>query len=129
MVDIHLGEQGELIANIPIRITAKAVYARFSICPIDDINFGCMIINNRKQSCFTIQNRGDYEFKYAINKQMSVEQHRVRAVNLAAAAAKNRVKSREKVTSPRPQVLGAGGGGEPRGSLRGHSKKLDGPMR
>ena len=129
MVDIHLGEQGELIANIPIRISAKAVFSRFSICPIDDINFGCMIINNRKQTCFTIQNRGDFEFKYAINKQMSVEQIKVRTVNLAAAAAKNRVKSRERVASPRLGGGGAEKGGGDRGGLRVHSKKVDGPVR
>lgn len=102
VVDIHLGEQGDVIANIPIRVSAKAVFAHYSICPIDDINFGSMIVNNRKQSVFTIQNKGDFEFKYAINKQMSAEQQRVRTVNLAAAAAKNRVKSRERVGSPRP---------------------------
>ncbi len=53
-----------------------------------------------------LQNRGDFEFKDAINKQMSAEQHRVRTVNLAAVAAKSRVKSRERVTSPRPALTG-----------------------
>lgn len=120
MVDIHLGEQGEVIANIPIRISVKSVYAHYSICPFDDINFGSMIINNRKQTIFTIANKGDFEFKYAINKQMSADQHtRVRTVNLAAAAAKNRVRSREKdrENSPKPTTL------------RGHSKKSEGPAR
>lgn len=117
MVDIHLGEQGELIANIPIRVSAKAVFSSFSICPIDDINFGCMIINNKKQTCFTIQNKGEFEFKYAINKLMTAEQQRVRTVNLAAAAAKSRVKAREAISTPKPS------------NVRGHSKRLEGPAR
>lgn len=122
MVDIHLGEQGEVIANIPIRVSAKAVYAHFSICPIEDLNLGCMVVHNRKQSSFVIQNKGEFEFKYAINKQMSVEQQRVRAVNLAAAAAKNRVKSRERVVSPTPPSLTSSR------PIRSHSKR-EGPIR
>ncbi len=122
VVDIHLGDQGEVIANIPVRVSAKAVFAQYTICPLDDINFGSMVINNRKQTCFTIHNKGDFEFKYAINKQMSVEQQRVRTVNLAATLAKNRVKSRERVTSANVSKTA---GQQP----RGHSKRSDGPTR
>ena len=60
VVDIHLGDQGEVIANIPIRVSAKAVFAQYTICPLDDINFGSMVINNRKQTCFTIHNKGPW---------------------------------------------------------------------
>ena len=28
VIDAHVGEQGEVIANIPIRITAKAVFSK-----------------------------------------------------------------------------------------------------
>ena len=109
-----------MIANIPIRVSAKAVFAQYSICPLDDINFGSMVINNRKQTCFTIHNKGGFEFRYAVNKQMSAEQQRVRTVNLAATLAKNRVKSRERVTSA------AKGTSQ---TPRGHSKRSDGPNR
>ena len=114
-MDIHLGEQGEVVAEIPICVSARSVFSHYSICPIDSVNIVSMVINNRKQSNFVIQNKGDFEFKYSINKQMSVEQQRVRTVNLAAAAAKNRVKSRERVGSPKPTRL--------------HSKKPEGPFR
>ena len=67
---------------------------------------------------------GEFEFKYAINKQMSTEQQRVRTVNLAATLAKNRVRSRERVGSGNPTAT-KGSGPTP----RGHSKKSDGPTR
>lgn len=120
-MDIHLGDQGEVIANIPIRVSAKAVFASFSICPLDDINFGSMVINNRKQTCFNICNKGDFEFRYAINKQMTTDQQRVRTVNLGASLAKSRVRSRERMTSANKT-----GGGQ---TQRMHSKKPDGPNR
>ena len=107
-----------MIANIPIRVSAKAVFARYNICPIDDINFGSIVLNNRKQTCFTIQNKGEFEFKYCISKQLTAAEQRIKTQNMAAAAAKNRVKSRERVTSPVSRT-----------AQRSHSKKLEGPAR
>ena len=94
---MHLGEKGEVIANIPIRLRAKAVFSRFTICPVDEINFGSVIINSRKQSSFSIQNNGTFEFKYGINKQLTDEQQMQGSVNMPTTAAKVRVKSREQV--------------------------------
>ena len=90
-----MGEQGEVIANIPIRISAKAVFAHPLISPVSDINFGPMIINARKSASFTLENKGDFEFKYAITKKMSSEEQKIRAISMAAVAAKNRTKSRD----------------------------------
>ncbi len=99
MIDIHLGEQGEVIANIPIRVKAKAVYAHYTICPAEDVNLGSMMVNSKSHSYFTIHNGGVFEFKYAINKQLTEDQQKQRAVNMAAAVAKVRIKSRERVSS------------------------------
>ncbi len=38
------------------------------IQPARDINFGALVVNNKKQRIFTIENRGNYEFRYVINK-------------------------------------------------------------
>lgn len=95
MIDAHVGEQGEVIANIPIRVSAKAVFSHCLVSPVNDINFGPMTIMSRKSASFTLENKGDFEFKYAITKKMSAEQQKMRAISMAAAAAKNRTKSRE----------------------------------
>lgn len=39
---------------------------RYSISPVSDINFGALLVNNKKQKQFTIYNHGKYEFKYTI---------------------------------------------------------------
>lgn len=104
MIDIHLGDKGEVIANIPIRISARSVFARPAICPIDELNFGSMILHSKKQCIFTIQNRGVFDFKFAVNKQMTFEQQKQRTVNMAAVAAKNRAKSRERLGSPKTSI-------------------------
>ncbi len=101
MIDVHLGDSGEVIANIPIRVSAKATFSQFSISPLDDVNFGSILINSKKQNTLTITNKGDFELKYSINKQLTVEQQKHRQMSMAAAAAKNRIKSRERVTSAR----------------------------
>ena len=84
-----------MIANIPIKVSARAVFSQCTISPIDDMNFGPMTIHTRKSATFTLENKGEFEFKYAITKKMSPEQQKMRAISMAAVAAKNRTKSRE----------------------------------
>ncbi len=95
VIDAHVGEQGEVIANIPIRVSAKAVFSHPLVSPASDINFGPMTINARKSASFTLENKGEFEFKYAITKKMSSEEQKIRAISMAAVAAKNRTKSRD----------------------------------
>ncbi|XP_078720178.1 hydrocephalus-inducing protein homolog isoform X2 [Lampetra fluviatilis] len=59
---------GEAIASIPVKLSACAVYSKYSICPANDINFGPLVVNTRKTCTFTIENRGDFDFKYSIQK-------------------------------------------------------------
>ena len=125
VIDAHVGDHGEVIANIPIMVTAKAIFSKFSLSPINDINFGCMVVHTRKACTFTLENKGEFEFKYAIIKKLSAEQKKQRAVNMAAAAAKARTKSREGreggIASARSSMMtksGAGNAKNKEASLR-----------
>lgn len=95
MIDTHVGDHGEVIANIPIRISAKAVFSRFYISPINDINFGSMVVHSRKSSSFTIENKGEFDFRYAVTKKLSAEQQQKQQQALSLAAARNKTRSRE----------------------------------
>lgn len=107
VIDSHVGEQGEVIANIPIRISARAVFAQYIISPVEDISFGPMAINSRKNTTVVLENTGEFEYKYAITKKMSADQQKMRVISMAAVAAKNRTKSRESrdVSSSRISVV------------------------
>jgi hydrocephalus-inducing protein len=95
VIDTHVGEHGEVIANIPIRISAKAVFSKFSISPINDINFGSMVVHSRKSASFTIENKGEFDFRYAVTKKLSAEQQQKQQQVLSLAAARNKTRSRE----------------------------------
>lgn len=58
-----------MIASIPIKVSAKAVFSTFSISPQNSINFGALVVNARKQCTFALENCGEFEFKYAIVKE------------------------------------------------------------
>lgn len=123
VIDAHVGEQGEVIANIPIKVSARAVFSHCTISPIDDINFGPMTIHSRKNGTFTLENKGEFEFKYAITKKMSAEQQKMRAISMAAVAAKNRTKSREgRDSSARLSVVKST-------APAGGKTRTDGPLR
>ena len=112
-MDRHVGDQGEVIANIPIKISAKAVFSKFSISPINDINFGSLLVNTSKKCQFTLENTGEFEFKYAIIKRPTAEQ--LQRMNMRAQAARARSKSRDGQESVQgssvSKMTGAGGVG------------------
>ncbi|XP_025115052.1 hydrocephalus-inducing protein-like isoform X4 [Pomacea canaliculata] len=80
VIEPNLNEGGEVIANIPVKISVKAVYTKFNIQPSSDVNFGCLLVNSKKTRTFTIENKGEFEFRYTITKYMkeAVSQTNVR---------------------------------------------------
>ncbi len=63
--------EGVVIANIPIKVSAKAVVSEFSICPQAEIYFGPMNVNSKRQEKITIENRGEMDFKFTISKHIN----------------------------------------------------------
>lgn len=51
-------------------IKISLLHLRYEIQPANDINFGSLLINNKKegQSRFEIHNRGEFDFKFIISK-------------------------------------------------------------
>ncbi|GFS07093.1 hydrocephalus-inducing protein-like [Elysia marginata] len=83
VIEPNLGDQGETIASIPVKVSVKAVFSKFNISPTNDINFGSLLVNSKKTRTFTIENKGEFDFKYTISKkeketntQMNVRQNR-----------------------------------------------------
>ncbi|KAJ3332957.1 hypothetical protein HDU76_012454, partial [Blyttiomyces sp. JEL0837] len=59
---------GEVTATIPIKLLARAVFSRFSILPVRDLNFGALVHGLRSTRQFTIENQGEFDFRYSIYK-------------------------------------------------------------
>ena len=71
IVEPHLGEGGEVIASIPIKLSVRSVYSKYAVSPVSDINFGAMLINTKKTRVFTIENKGEFEFRYSVLKMIN----------------------------------------------------------
>ncbi|XP_035827636.1 hydrocephalus-inducing protein [Aplysia californica] len=69
VIEPNLGEQGEMIASIPVKVSVKAVFSKFNISPTNDINFGSLLVNSKKTRTFMIENKGEFDFKYTISKK------------------------------------------------------------
>ena len=63
-----MSDPGEVIAGIPVKISVRSVYSKYSIFPVQDINFGAILVNTRKTKTITIENKGEFDFKYSIAK-------------------------------------------------------------
>lgn len=99
IVEPHLGEGGEVIASIPIKITVRSVYSKYAVSPVSDINFGAMLINTKKTRVFTIENKGEFDFRYSVLKMINtVSQGRQRL-----GPPSKRAKSRDGSSSGRSQ--------------------------
>ncbi|CAH1779299.1 unnamed protein product [Owenia fusiformis] len=70
---------GETIASIPVKITVRSVFNKYNIFPINDINFGSLLVNSKKTRTFTIENKGEFDFKYTITKRERKEDKEIRA--------------------------------------------------
>jgi hydrocephalus-inducing protein len=64
-------EPGTVIANIPIRVSVRAVFTKFNITPLSEIHFGALQVNSKRQEKIIIENRGEFDFKYTITKYVA----------------------------------------------------------
>ncbi|ORY39534.1 hypothetical protein BCR33DRAFT_853320, partial [Rhizoclosmatium globosum] len=61
---------GEVTANIPVKLQVRSVFSRFSILPVRDLNFGALVHGTKATRQFTIENQGEFDFKYSIYKMV-----------------------------------------------------------
>lgn len=60
-----------MIASIPVKISVRSVHSKYTIFPANDVNFGAVLINTKKSRSFTIENKGEFEFRYSVMKMVS----------------------------------------------------------
>ena len=65
---------GSIIANIPIKLTVKALLSKFVITPHAEINFGPMHASARRQDKIIIENKGEFDFKFTFVKNTQLSQ-------------------------------------------------------
>ncbi|XP_032533062.1 hydrocephalus-inducing protein homolog [Chiroxiphia lanceolata] len=67
VIDLKSGQGGETVATIPVRVSARAVYSKYSIEPASPIDFGA-VVKGTKKSHVLIVNKGALNFKVLIRK-------------------------------------------------------------
>lgn len=63
---------GEITATLPFKITASAVFSKYSVLPVRDLNFGALVHGTKVTKQFVIDNTGEFDFKYNIFKFIKV---------------------------------------------------------
>lgn len=66
VIEPNISDGGEIIASIPIKLTARSVFSKYNIFPSSDINFGPMVQNSKKARQFAIENKGEFDFKVTV---------------------------------------------------------------
>lgn len=65
-LNILEGDQNVKHQQIPILVNVNAVYSKYSLAPLKNLNFGPMQYGENVTRSFEIRNEGLFEFKYAI---------------------------------------------------------------
>ena len=65
-LNILEGDQNVKHQQIPILVNDNAVYSKYSLAPLKNLNFGPMQYGENVTRSFEIRNEGLFEFKYAI---------------------------------------------------------------
>lgn len=68
MIEPSLCEGGEAIAIIPVKVSAKALFSKYSITPASLIDFGTMVNGTTKTCSFILENKGSLDFRFQIYK-------------------------------------------------------------
>ncbi|XP_077041133.1 hydrocephalus-inducing protein homolog [Agelaius phoeniceus] len=68
VIDARSGRGGQAVADIPLKVSAKAVYSKYSIEPASPINFGAMIKGTKKSQTVVLENKGMLHFKFCIRQ-------------------------------------------------------------
>uniref|UniRef100_G1MRN0 HYDIN axonemal central pair apparatus protein n=1 Tax=Meleagris gallopavo TaxID=9103 RepID=G1MRN0_MELGA len=68
VIEPSLCEGGEAIAIIPVKVSAKALFSKYSITPASFIDFGTVVNGTKKTCSFILENRGSFDFKFQIYK-------------------------------------------------------------
>ena len=134
IIEPTMGEEGEIIASIPVKISAKSLYSKYYIYPVNDINFGAVLVNQKKSRTFVIENKSEFDFRFsmtkanvflppAVQKLRSMQQRSV-SVYSGKSQMVGAQKSSRRDSNAKPMDLSnftaaAGGGG-----IGGHQQKL-----
>ena len=66
ILNILEGKTQDIHKEIPININVNAVFSKYSITPLKNINFGPMQYGEKGERTFEVRNEGLFDFKYAI---------------------------------------------------------------
>jgi hypothetical protein len=91
---------GEVTASITVKVCVKAVFSKFTILPVRDLNFGALIQGTKISKQIILENTGEFDFKFSIFKSIP----RDKTAKLGSAKASNRVRP----TSPPLALKNAG---------------------
>ncbi|XP_033896012.3 hydrocephalus-inducing protein-like [Acipenser ruthenus] len=70
VIEPNVSEGGETIACIPVKVSIRSLFSKYSFVPGNDLNFGAIVFGIHKIRTFTIENKGEFEIRYTIFKMM-----------------------------------------------------------
>ncbi|XP_053843687.1 hydrocephalus-inducing protein homolog [Vidua macroura] len=68
VIDASSGEGGQVVTNIPVMVSAKAEYSKYSIEPASPIDFGAVIKGTKETQTVVLENKGMLGFKFRIHR-------------------------------------------------------------
>ncbi|KAF0295087.1 Hydrocephalus-inducing [Amphibalanus amphitrite] len=66
ILDFHKKEEGEVIALIPVCVSVRALFCKYSVTPSHELHLGHFPVAVRKTGFFVIKNDGKFDFSYHI---------------------------------------------------------------
>ncbi|TPP57522.1 Hydrocephalus-inducing protein [Fasciola gigantica] len=64
----------ELIASIPIKLSIRALFSKFTISPSKQMDFGAIIVQHRKSRQLLIENKGEHDFRFSILRMSKMKE-------------------------------------------------------
>jgi hydrocephalus-inducing protein len=66
ILNVFEGKSQEKHSQVPINVNVNAVFSKYSLTPLKNINFGPMTFGEQVTRTFEVRNEGLFEFKFAL---------------------------------------------------------------
>ena len=93
------GASGEKCEELPINVALNAVFSKYSIHPLRNINFGPLQYGDNRTRTFEIRNEGIFDFEFGITELIDERQRMDKAQRKMSPKEEQKAKAKEAATS------------------------------
>ena len=98
------GASGEKCEELPINVALNAIFSKYSIHPLRNINFGPLQYGDNRTRTFEIRNEGIFDFEFTVSELVDERQRMDKTQRKSSPKEEQKFKPRETAIVKKPPI-------------------------